>query len=652
MTRPPLAPALDELLRAWLPRQRWFPVKSAEFTFEPAGGLRLDGGRGEAELEVLLLAVRYPTADGSRTDVVQVPLSVRRAPLPGAEAALIGEIPGGTAAAGTIAGTTAGTGVDATRRWIYDGVQDPAFVAAWLELMRSGRTTPSGNAIGHLAESGYRLPFATGKVSVLSGEQSNSSVIVDDGGSAAIVKFFRVLSEGHNPEVEIGGALTAGRTAEVPATLGWVTGEWEPGTPDPAGGVRPVQGELAVAHEFLAGGLDAWRLAVERASTGKDFTAEAHALGVATATVHRRLAAALGVTAESVPGRDIAAGVAQRVRQSWAEAGSAVGPYGDALDKLLARLEGSSAGSLQRIHGDLHLGQILQVPGEPGKAPRWAILDFEGEPLRPISERNFPDVPLRDVVGMLRSFDYAAGAAAREYPDAAVPATWVDDCAEAFLAGYAEVTPGTVDRNAPLFVALWLDKALYEVVYELRNRPDWLSIPVNASRRLLGSTSSGGSAGAAVEGMKMTGSARIDRPGAPLPVDAETLARVASGEHHAPHSVLGAHLDGHGHVTIRTLKHLAEAVNVVTAAGTVPMDHEANGVWVAVTEPLERGHVPDYRLEVTYEGHGPQIIDDPYRYLPTVGEVDLHLMGEGRHERLWDVLGAHVQHYKSSLGDV
>jgi len=402
MTRPPLAPALDELLRAWLPRQRWFPVKSAEFTFAPAGGLRLDGGRGEAELEVLLLAVRYPTADGSRTDVVQVPLSVRRAPLPGAEAALIGEIPGGTAAAGTIEGTTADTGVDATRRWVYDGVQDPAFVAAWLELMRSGRTTPAGNAIGHLAESGYRLPFATGKVSVLSGEQSNSSVIVDDGGSAAIVKFFRVLSEGHNPEVEIGGALTAGRTAEVPATLGWVTGEWESGTPDPAGGVRPVQGELAVAHEFLAGGLDAWRLAVERASTGKDFTAEAHALGVATATVHRRLAAALGVTAESVPGRDIAAGVAQRVRQSWAEAGSAVGPYGDALDKLLARLEGSSAGSLQRIHGDLHLGQILQVPGEPGKAPRWAILDFEGEPLRPISERNFPDVPLRDVVGMLR----------------------------------------------------------------------------------------------------------------------------------------------------------------------------------------------------------------------------------------------------------
>lgn len=653
MTRPNLAPALSGLLGAWLPRQRWFPVKTAEFTFEPAGGLRLETATGEgtpggAEFEVLLVAVSYPTPGGSRTDIVQVPLSFRPEPLPGAERALIGELPG--------------TRTDAAHRWVYDGVHDASFVAAWLELMRHGGSTPSGNATGHLVDSGYRLPFATGKVKVLAGEQSNSSVIVDDddGGTVAIVKFFRVLSEGQNPEVEIGAALTAGRTEEVPATLGWVTGEWE--TPAAALGAesseaaRPARGELAVAHEFLAGGLDAWRLAVDAASRGIGFAAEAHALGAATATVHRRLAEALGTAAESAPGQDIAPGVAQRVRQSWAQASNAVGPYEEALDGLLGRLEGASAGPLQRIHGDLHLGQILQVqgstvPGEPG-APRWAILDFEGEPLRPISERSFPDVPLRDVVGMLRSFDYAAGAAVRENPGAVVPGTWVDDCAEAFLAGYAEVIPGSIDRDSPLFVALWLDKALYEVIYELRNRPDWLPIPVNASRRLLGSTGSGVAAETASEGIKMTGSARIDRPGAPLPVDVETLARVATGEHHAPHSVLGAHLDDHGHVTIRTVKHLAEAVSVVTSADTVPMTHEADGVWVAVMEPIERGHVPDYRLEVTYKDHEPQVMDDPYRYLPTIGEVDLHLIGEGRHERLWDVLGAHVQHYKSSLGDV
>ena len=461
---------------------------------------------------MLLLAVSYPTPDGSRTDVVQVPLSIRRSPLGGAEAGLIGRVsipdPAGSAGAPDAVGAP-------DDRWVYDGVHDSEFIAAWLELMRLGGTTPSGNASGHLVESGYVLPRATGVVKVLSGEQSNSSVIVDDGQSAAILKFFRVLSEGQNPEVEIGAALTAGRTVEVPATLGWVTGEWDA----PAGEHRdqPARGELAVAHEFLAGGLDAWRLAVNAASRGQDFTAEAHALGAATATVHRRLAEALGVASESAPGSDIAPGVAQRVRQSWAQAGAAVGPYDDALDRLLLRLEGSGAGPLQRIHGDLHLGQILQVPGGRGKSPRWAILDFEGEPLRPISERNFPDVPLRDVVGMLRSFDYAAGAAVREHPDADVPDTWVDDCAEAFLAGYADVIPGSIDRDSPLFVALWLDKALYEVIYELRNRPDWLSIPVNASRRLLGSTGSGVPAEAAAEGIKMTGSARIDRPGSPTP---------------------------------------------------------------------------------------------------------------------------------------
>jgi 1,4-alpha-glucan branching enzyme len=657
MTRPTLPPALSGLLGEWLPRQRWFPVKTAEFSFEPVGALNLAApARVDAEFEVWLLAVTYPTADGNRTDVVQVPLSFRQAPLPAAESALLGETDQagathGDASGRAVAADAGATGATSGQRWIYDGVHDPGFVAAWLDLMRSDEASPAGNAVGHLVESGYRLPLATGSVKVLSGEQSNTSVIVHDGESAAILKFFRVLSEGQNPEVEIGAALTAGRTAEVPATLGWVTGEWEAPAEDPQGGTRSARGELAVAHEFLAGGLDAWRLAVDAASQGRDFTSEAHALGAATAMVHRRLAEFLGVASEAVPGGVIAPGVAQRVRQSWAQAAGVVGSYDGALDELLQRLDGCSAGPLQRIHGDLHLGQILQVPGAAGGAPRWAILDFEGEPLRPISERSFPDVPLRDVVGMLRSFDYAAGAAVRESADAAVPADWVDDCAEAFLAGYAEVVPGSIDRDSPLFVALWLDKALYEVIYELRNRPDWLSIPVNASRRLLGSTGSGVPAEVEAEGITMT-AARIDRPGAPLPVDSDTLARVAAGEHHAPHSVLGAHLDDHGHVTIRTVKHLAEAVSVVTAAGTFPMDHESGGVWVAVLEPLERGHVPDYRLEVTYEGEGPLTVDDPYRYLPTVGEVDLHLIGEGRHERLWDVLGAHVQHYKSSLGDV
>ena len=638
MTEPMLTAALSGVLREWLPQQRWFPVKSAEFSLEQAGSLGLEDAAGQARLEVLLLAVTSRTADGGqRTDVVQVPLSYRDAPLTGGENALVGRAP------------------DAGMPWIYDAVHDPSFVSAWLELIRSESASRAGSATGHRTSSQHRLPTAHGMVKVLSGEQSNSSVIVDDGDSAAIVKFFRVLSEGTNPEVEVGAALTAEGTSEVPATLGWVRGEWQTAAQlagEAGPGPRQAHGELAVAHEFLAGGRDAWRLAVDAARTGSDFTAEARALGAATATVHRRLAAAFGTAVEAVPGHVIAPGVAQRVRQAWTEASAAVGPYDEALQALLGELDGVEAGPLQRIHGDLHLGQILQVPGQGAEPGRWAILDFEGEPLRPISERNFPDVPLRDVVGMLRSFDYAAGAAEREYQGARVPASWVDDCADAFLAGYASVTPGTIDRASPLFVALWLDKALYEVVYELRNRPDWLAIPTNASRRLLSVKGSGDHARAASEGINMTGTAPTDRPSAPLHVDEATLGQVANGEHHAPHSVLGAHLDSHGHVTVRTVKHLAESVTVVTAAGSVPMTHENFGVWVAVMEPLQAGHVPDYRLEVTYPGAGPVTVDEPYRYLPTVGEVDLHLIGEGRHEKLWEVLGAHVQHYKSSLGDV
>ncbi|MEE2570953.1 1,4-alpha-glucan branching protein GlgB [Pseudarthrobacter sp. J64] len=640
-----LDPALESLLRSWLPRQRWFPVKSPQFGLSRAGRFTLPGAAG-VELEVLLLSVESTSAGAAvRRDVVQVPLSKHLSTSAAPAKALVGEMPA----------------PDGGPLWVYDAVHDPVFIAAWLDLMRPGSASGPAAAgapgaaapapvSGHRSFAGPALPAAAATVRVLSGEQSNSSVIVDDGAAATIIKFFRVLSEGENPEVGVGAALTAAGCSEVPATMGWVRGQWE--ASDAQGQAHQAEGELAVAHEFLAGGQDAWRLAVEAARDGRDFSAEARELGAATATVHVRLAQALGQTSEAVPGRDIATAVARRVREYWREAGSAVGPYDEALGGLLKRIEGSPAGPLQRIHGDLHLGQILRVAGADGAPDRWAILDFEGEPLRPVAERTAPDVPLRDVVGMLRSFDYAAGAAEREGQGRRVPELWVDSCAEAFIEGYTAVTPGTIDRTSPLFVALWLDKALYEVVYELRNRPGWLAIPVNASRRLLGGTGSGDQPEAAAEGGTMTSSAPAEKPREPISVDPDTLGRVANGEHHAPHSVLGAHLDNHGHVTIRTVRHLAAAVSVVTADAVVPMVHEAHGIWVAVMDAPQPGHVPDYRLEVTYQGVPAETFDDPYRYLPTIGELDMHLIGEGRHEKLWEVLGSHVRHYKSSLGDV
>ncbi|TRW44166.1 1,4-alpha-glucan branching protein GlgB [Georgenia yuyongxinii] len=133
----------------------------------------------------------------------------------------------------------------------------------------------------------------------------------------------------------------------------------------------------------------------------------------------------------------------------------------------------------------------------------------------------------------------------------------------------------------------------------------------------------------------------------PLPVDPAELHRVAYGYSHNPHSVLGAHIGPDG-VTVRTVRHLADAVDVITAVGTYPATHEQDGVWVAL---LPGTQVPDYRLRVTY-GELRSVVDDPYRFLPTLGELDQHLIAEGRHEELWKVLGAHLHTFASELGEV
>jgi predicted trehalose synthase len=131
----------------------------------------------------------------------------------------------------------------------------------------------------------------------------------------------------------------------------------------------------------------------------------------------------------------------------------------------------------QRIHGDLHLGQVLSVPDRG-----WVIVDFEGEPLRPMRERSRLDSPLRDVAGMLRSFDYVAGSLAvfgRPPAD-----EWARAARAAFSEGYSRASGCDLRENRAVIDAFEIDKALYETVYEARNRPDWLPIPVDAIRRL------------------------------------------------------------------------------------------------------------------------------------------------------------------------
>jgi 1,4-alpha-glucan branching enzyme len=134
----------------------------------------------------------------------------------------------------------------------------------------------------------------------------------------------------------------------------------------------------------------------------------------------------------------------------------------------------------------------------------------------------------------------------------------------------------------------------------------------------------------------------------PKPVDYPLLEQLADGRHGDPHTVLGAHPHA-GRVTVRTLKPLASTVAVVYGEQKVPLTHEVAGVWVGV---LDLPEPPDYRLEVAYADGIPHTVDDAYRYLPTLGEVDLHLINEGRHEQLWKVLGAHVQRYEGPFGTV
>lgn len=133
----------------------------------------------------------------------------------------------------------------------------------------------------------------------------------------------------------------------------------------------------------------------------------------------------------------------------------------------------------------------------------------------------------------------------------------------------------------------------------------------------------------------------------PIAVEDYLLDQVASGQHYMPHAVLGAHC-GEDSVTIRSVHHLADKVEVVTKDATYPATHERSGVWVAVLPVTE---IPDYRLSVTYGDHT-TLVDDPYRFLPTLGEMDTYLISEGRHEELWKVLGARLMSFDSELGQV
>lgn len=285
-----------------------------------------------------------------------------------------------------------------------------------------------------------------GEITPFVAEQSNSSVRI---GTEALFKLFR-RPDGPNREAELLAVL--GDSGVTPKLY--------------AAATEPDGTTSALVMEFIDADGDGWKLATQACANDQDFTAEAAALGRALHGVHTLLAQALGTGTRQ--GAEIADAMLARLDAVAAEAPQ-VANLADRIRPLYAALAAAPI-TCQQIHGDFHLAQVLHRREPAG----WVIIDFEGEPLKTPAERREPDSIWRDVAGALRSFDYARSAHADPTGEAA--RAWSTSARAAFLDGYL------AGRDAPaaILAAYVIDKAIYEVRYELRNRPDWVGIPLDS----------------------------------------------------------------------------------------------------------------------------------------------------------------------------
>ena len=432
---------LHAALQMYLPKQRWFGGDEADAKALEIQSTTMLREPWPALVQVLL---QVPAPGGTATYQVELglrPADSHDAFLEGKAEAILGEIP-----------TSQGLAVG------YDAVVDPE-----LSLTLLGHAAPGEDV---------------SRPRLMAADQSNTSVVFDE---RLIMKLFRRVSAGPNPDVEVTTALAERGFAATPKPIG----QWE-----------GAGGHLAVVTEFLTGGSDGFQLALtsvrdlydvrcEPAQAGGDFGPDACRLGTITAEMHVMLAGAFGVS----PGEPkiwVEDMLAQLARTDHPDVDVA------RIREIEASLLAIDVGPAIRIHGDFHLGQTMR--SDAG----WYVLDFEGEPARPVEERRRPSSALRDVAGMLRSFHYAAAVGLREYgQDAdgelrALAAAWEAHNRARFLEGYFtyvgvdQVLPAA-DRDRAL-AAFELDKAVYEVGYEASYRPEWVGIPLSAIRRILEET--------------------------------------------------------------------------------------------------------------------------------------------------------------------
>ena len=460
---------LPALLLPWLPTRRWYASTAAGLRGVSVRRAVPLGTSDEAECLHLLLDVA-DGPDGGEPSVYQLLLGLRRELPDRLEHALVGVLPDGRAA--------------------YDAVHDATLTALLVQGMVDGTDV---GGVRLRAEEGADLLRPGAPSRLLGVEQSNTSLVF---GEEVICKLFRHVQPGVNPDLEVTRALTAAGSAHVAPVQGWV----ETDLADAAGDVGGEPTTLAMAQTFLRTGSEGWALATASVrdllveadlhadEVGGDFAAEAERLGAATATVHAELAASLPTrTGDACDMEQEAAAMRTRLEQALARVPE-LAPYADGLraafDGVVEAVRRRGAGvPLQRVHGDLHLGQVLRT--ETG----WFLLDFEGEPLKSPAERRAPASVLRDVAGMLRSFDYCAQSMLLDMPGSAPQlayraAEWAERNRGAFLDGYAATAGADPRDTATLLRAYELDKAVYEVVYEATHRPSWLRVPLGAVDRL------------------------------------------------------------------------------------------------------------------------------------------------------------------------
>jgi maltokinase len=462
-----------ESLHTYLRDARWFGGKGREFKVSDVRRLGTVPGRDTPPVVVDLVELTYD--DGS-TELYQIPMTLITDPDHGLDHAFVG------------------WWEDDEHGWVhaYDAVHDRESMSLFLRAFAA----PSGadEALNFIRVPEHELDLDV-TPALFSGEQSNSSVLF---GEDSILKVFRKITRGENPDITTHRALTEAGSTHIAALYGWIEAQDDDGSPL----------HLAMLQQFLRTASDGWETALASVrdlfseadlhadEVGGDFAAEASRLGTALAEVHAQLRDAFGTS--TLDARVVAAQMNERLDQA-VDVVPELAEHADRLRGAYAALADLGEFPVQRIHGDLHLGQTLRT------IKGWKLVDFEGEPAKPLAERMLPDSPWRDVAGMLRSFDYAPHAMARSMPedDPDVLAQrehradeWAARNKAAFLAAYAGPTetagvdpaaagPISLSDEEGVQVAAYVaDKTVYECVYEARNRPSWLQIPLAAVARV------------------------------------------------------------------------------------------------------------------------------------------------------------------------